>query len=82
MKKFDIWIEGYLTSDMEGIPENARLLAADVVGEGFLDAVKRWYDNEPDNVDRFGELIIHNGTASIWGCRLFDNETDARKSFG
>lgn len=29
-----------------------------------------------------GTLRLFNGHPMIWACRLFDNEADARKSFG
>lgn len=82
MKKFDIWEEGYCCTGESG---KAHCLAKDVEGEDFFDAVEKWYNNLPNPKD-YGELrISHSGTdtdARIWGCRLFDNEADARKSFG
>lgn len=83
MKKYDIWIEGFLASGMEGEPEHARLLVSGAEGEDFADAVRRWYGKDPEgNEERYGALSIRNGVPSLWGCRLYDNESDARRSFG
>lgn len=83
MKRFNIWIEGYLTTGMEGIPSTAQLIAEDVEGEDFMDAVKNWYYKHPvENERNYGEFSIRGGVPCLWGCRLFDNEVDARKSFG
>jgi hypothetical protein len=38
-----------------------------------------------DNMEKIPtaeEYLANNGKHRIWGCRLFDNEADARKSFG
>lgn len=78
MEKFDIWEEGFCCTGQEG---TAHCLAKDVEGEDFFDAVEKWYNNLPNPKD-YGELAIKDGVASLWGCRLFDNEADARKSFG
>ena len=80
--KYDIWIEGYCVTGMEGIPAKARCLATDVEENSFIEAVQKWYHLEPDAERRFGNLCINNNRATIWGCELFDNEQDARKSFG
>lgn len=80
--KFDIWTEGYLATGMEGIPARAQKLASNVEADNFIDAVKKWYKSEPNASSRFGDLCIRDNKAYIWGCRIFDNETDARKSYG
>lgn len=82
MPLYNIWSEGYLATGMEGIPAKAQLLASNVEGDNFVDAVYKWYQSEPDALREYGNLYIDKGIASIWGCRLYDNEEDARKSFG
>lgn len=82
MKKYDIWVEGYLASGMEGIPARAQKLASNIEANSFVEAVKKWYKSEPNASSRYGDLTIKNDTACLWGCVLFDNEKDARKSFG
>lgn len=83
MNKYTIWSEGYLATGMEGIPMRAHCIASNVEGETFVDAVKNWYNKDPKgNEHNYGELSIRNGVPCLWGCKLFDNEADARKSFG
>lgn len=73
-------MEGYRAT---GQSEGAQLIGT-YPGETFTDAVKAYIaeevqDRGESSVDlhRFGE-----GRHAIWACELFDNEADARKSFG
>lgn len=81
-KKYDIWSEGFLAQGSEGIPTKAQKFASGVEGKSFLDAVKKWYKSQKDAEYRFGALTIRDGKAYTYGCRLYDNEEDARKAFG
>jgi hypothetical protein len=69
---YSVWVEGFLATGMEGVPAMARYLG-DAAGENFEDAC-------------IGLLCDHANfdaaSLTVWGCRLFDNEADARKSFG
>lgn len=47
----------------------------------FEEAVEKWFDEKPDRREYYGKNKL-KGTISYWGCRFFDNESDARKSFG
>lgn len=80
--KYDIWVEGYLCTGMEGIPAKAKCLATGVEGDTFLDAVRKWYNSVPNAEYKYGHLSIDGDCATLWGCKLYDNEADARKSFG
>jgi hypothetical protein len=87
MKEWEIWMEGYAAT---GESAKASLFAKEE-GEDFDDAVRRYFDKHPRsdydcrkryaprNSDGVMPLVT---THSIWGCRLFDNESDARASFG
>lgn len=72
MSKYNIWVEGYLVSGMEGRPQGASFVAS-VEAESFSEACKKFYKNDP----LFNEEHLTN-----WGCQLYDNEAEARKSFG
>lgn len=73
MKKFEIWMEGYATN---GEHSDASLLGIGY-GETFENAVKNFYNKNPDKKINFDpERMTH------WGCGLFPNEVQARKSFG
>lgn len=82
--KFDIWTEGYLATGMEGIPARAKLVAKDVEGKTFDDAVKNWVaSQDPQELeDSWGDYSFYEGKHFLWGCQLFPTEEEARKSFG
>ncbi len=73
--KYNIWIEGVLDTGMEGCPLPASLLG-EVEAETFQEAC--------DKIALEKRLLgLYNPDhRTIWGCRMFDNEIDARKSFG
>jgi hypothetical protein len=72
LKRFEIWSEGYSIS---GNCDTANLLGVEYA-ENWDGAIKKLMDKHPNRI----ELTAHGYT--VWGCRLFDNEKDARKSFG
>lgn len=79
-KSYNIWVEGFCCSGMENGPEKARCLARDVYGINFIDACLHWYCEK--GKEGYGDLSYDGKYLALWGCRLFDNEKDARKSFG
>jgi len=77
---FEIWAEGYLDQGMEGVPAKAKFIGYSE-GETFTEACENWY-KEHVSKESFNKYFrISNGRPIYW-CRLFDNEEDARKSFG
>ena len=73
MKKYEIWIEGYICQGDRGRAEFLGTQEA----ESFHEAVKRFYAQHKPNLTTFDP-----NTLTDWGCRLFDNEADARKLNG
>lgn len=76
MKNYTVWAEGYAAT---GESSTAFLLGT-YFAESFDEAVyKCIIANSKES-----KLFSHNsdGTWSYWGCRLFGNESDARRSFG
>lgn len=71
LKQWQIWMEGWRVT---GEHHRAQWVG-DGVGETFREAVLEWYSRTKDKHFNVVEF-------TIYGCRLFDNETDARKSFG
>lgn len=69
MKKYEIWMEGYAVT---GNTADATLCGT-VEAETFAEACKKHFKGDKD----FDPIKLN-----VWGCRLFDNETDARKAFG
>lgn len=75
MAAHEIWVEGYCAS---GDRANARLLGR-VEAATFAEACDKLcapadWQKQNGNYDR------QRGT--VWGCRLFNNEADARRAFG
>lgn len=68
-KVFEIWSEGFAATGQSG---PAALLAT-VEASSFREACDKHLENSP-NYDA--------AAGTHWGCHLFDNEADARKSFG
>ena len=69
MQPFTIWSEGFCsTGDCGGATRHATIMA-----ESFQEACDKY----------FGQDKLYNSRElSYWGCKLFDNESDARKNFG
>lgn len=84
-KPYEIWSEGYLASGMEGTPCKATFHGT-CEGSNFREACNNFFKDEEcynsgiPGVNISG--IFHETSPSLWACRLFDNESDARKTFG
>jgi hypothetical protein len=73
--KFGIWSEGYIVS---GNSSQANLIGTQE-GKDFSDAIVKYAVDHPE----FDEYLLQkDGNWYFWGCQLFDNEENARKSFG
>jgi hypothetical protein len=71
-RHFEVWMEGYLATGMEGVPAPAqRLGSADA--ETFAGACL---------IVCAGMESFDTNRMAIWGCRLFDNEAQAREFYG
>ena len=75
---FEIWSEGYLCTGLEGVPVKAQLLGT-ATADTFEAACAAWANTLDSTHSR---ACFDAKTLSFWGCRLFDNENDARKLFG
>ena len=73
-KTYEIWCEGFAVTGNTG---QAQLLGTSS-GVDFINACNKFFLNTRD-----GHLYeCRGGQPSFWGCRLFDNEADARRNFG
>lgn len=72
MQTFEIWCEGFATNGERG---RANLLGT-YEAETWDEAVQKYMEDHP------GRITVDNRGYTDWGCSLFDNETEARKSFG
>lgn len=70
-REFEIWQEGYQCS---GNASPAHLIGS-ARGATFHKACENYFEKHPDP-------LYNAGANTVWGCRLFDNEQDARSSFG
>lgn len=76
MKKYQLWEEGFATNGESGTATFLGEVEAESFQEAFRKYVtKKYSDNEIKSLVNFDRL-------SIWGCRVYDNEKDARKLFG
>lgn len=72
MQNYDVWMEGFA---MNGTRATAGFLGT-YNADSFLEACKMaWNDHR-----EYGNYDEEKNT--IYGCRLFDNEAEARKDFG
>ena len=74
-RSIHLWIEGYAATGERGTAQCIGIYEA----KDLDDAVKKYMAANPNRVDwdRFGR-----GRHAIWACEIFDNEAQARKSFG
>lgn len=70
---FDIWCEGFAVTGESG---QATLLGCEK-GIDLKDACKNLASKDEEFARYFNE-----DNMTYWGCRIYDNELDARKSFG
>jgi len=89
MKKYEIWMEGYAAT---GEHSDAQKIG-EAEGDTFDDAVKNYMlrptllphgikENDKSRYRSEEAYANRRSNWNIWACNLFDNETDARKSFG
>lgn len=72
MAKIDLWMEGYRAT---GDESKATFLGS-YQAKSFDDACDMYAKEKGIELDTYA------GRISNWGRRIFDNEADARKSFG
>ncbi len=74
---FTIWAEGLAAT---GEAETAWQLNESAISAPSFDEAVRLYSEANESRHLFRR--DRNGTWTYWGCRLFDNESDARGAFG
>ncbi len=74
MPEHEIWSEGYAaTGERAGAQYHGTFAA-----ETFREAVTMW----KSTIQPSSAAVVDLDELTFWGCRLFDNEVQARKSFG
>lgn len=67
----------YITVWMEGSKSSDGHCKASKIGECYANTFQEACDILCSKLPDYNRIKL-----TIWGCRLFDNEADARKSFG
>lgn len=75
MKKFEVWAEGYVATGNY----SQAIFLGEYKGDTFRDAVINYKNSVTDDNTR---RCIDVDGMTFGGCRFFDNEKEARKSFG
>lgn len=77
-KKYQIWSEGFsVTGEYQKASYHGEFEA-----ETFEQACDKWAETLDEYSKKCYTPSKDGRRPMLWGCRLFDNETDARKSFG
>lgn len=77
LKMRQVWSEGYAATGERGYAS----YMGECLAESHIEACERLVPTLDRNQD--GTVRLRNdGNPSVWACGLFDNEADARKSFG
>ena len=71
----DLWCEGFATNGERAPAAYLGTFATDSIDE----AVEQWVERARPEDDLVAK---QDGIWRYWGCRIFDNEADARKAFG
>ena len=75
VQHYNLWTEGYkATGDYS--PANYH---GQWAGDSFQDAIQAFKDSLGDHRDA---TLIDVERETFWGCKFFDNETDARRFVG
>lgn len=73
MKTYEVWMSGFMIQGMDS-PARATLYG-NTSAESFQEACDKLAKQKDDK-------LYDSNYRSVWGCKLYDNEADARKIFG
>ena len=73
IKQYQIWTEGYAATG----ESSGAIYHGLSKGETFKQAVENFI--EENNWDK---KLYNSEKLTYWGCKFYDNESDARKTFG
>lgn len=82
-KLIPLWVEGYAATGNRGTAQLIGYYKGNNLDEAVQDFINTDYDPESwGDYSPPSRLGGHGMYHALWGCRIFDNEEDARKSFG
>lgn len=74
MQKYSIWVEGFRATGQSG--------KAQFICSSYGDTFKEACDIAARRGKFKGYGVYNSASPSLWGCRLFDSEEKARRSYG
>lgn len=75
MKRINLWVEGYAATGNQ----SSAMFCGTYIAKDIQEAIYKYKQTVTDPYSRRCFNLDNN---TFWGCRFFDNEKDARKSFG
>ena len=72
-RTWQVWVEGFVVTGESGKAQ----LMGETEAKTFGEACRIVFSKTREHAMYFDPVRL-----TYWGCRLFDNETDARRSFG
>lgn len=80
MKEFEVWIEGFVTTGQNSDATFHGKVMAVSFDEACITMFSSSLDKDESKPDGYKRTT--KGNMCVWGCELFDNETEARACFG
>lgn len=79
LMQYSLWLEGFQATGND----SAAVYLGTFTATSFVEACKQWHSTlSENNKTNYPLNIDESGIVTYWSCRIFDNELDARKSFG
>lgn len=79
MQKFEVWSEGYAATGQSGNAQRLTIGNEDTLWEG--ESFQKACENALRTLE-WDMSYYDKKRNTYWACRFFENEVDARKSFG
>lgn len=77
-KEYTIWVEGHQATG----EKSTATLAGKETAFSFHEAIQQHVNSLGPDAAKYWHYVKDTNTWTMWGCRAFDNEVDARKAFG
>ncbi len=74
---YEIWMEGYAATGESGTAQYVGSVKAKSFGGACIK-----FSKTKEGIKKQWDEYFDSKKLSYWGCRLYDNETDARRAFG
>ena len=77
--EYEVWSEGYAITGNYSEACFEGMSYGETFDEAVIKLLSHRLDKDKEEPDGYRR---YDGRLCVWGCRIFDNETDARKAFG